>query len=72
MSNLNGINIISVINSLTAKSPKAKVTQEIPVAKNAIEKNKNVSVIDPITDEARGAKYHIFFLKISKICTSKF
>ena len=32
ISNLKGISITSAINSLTAKSPKAKVTHEIPVA----------------------------------------
>ena len=31
-----------------------------------------MSVTDPIIDDARGAAYHIFFLKVSKICTSKF
>ena len=37
-----------------------------------MEKNKKVSVIDPKVDETRGAANHIFFLKWSKICTSKF
>jgi len=37
---------------------------------NEIEKNKKVSMIEPINDEANGAINHIFFLNLSKICTS--
>ena len=58
---LNGINITNVINNLTTKSPKANVTQGTPVAKNEIEKNRNVSVIDPIVEEVSGATNHLFF-----------
>ena len=32
-----------------------------------IKKNKNVSTIDPIDDDASGATYHLLFLKLSKI-----
>ena len=35
-----------------------------------IEKNRNVSTIDPKIDEVSGATYQFFFLKLSKICTS--
>ena len=39
--------------------------------RNAIEKNKKVSKIEPIIDEVRGATNH-FFLSLSKTWTSKF
>ena len=37
-----------------------------------MEKNKKVSVIEPIKDEVRGAMNQLFFLRLSNICTSKF
>jgi len=40
--------------------------------KKQLKKKRNVSVTDPIIDDARGAAYQIFFLKASKIWTSKF
>ena len=66
------MSITNAINNFTTKSPKAKLNQGISVAQKAIEKNRNVSTIDPITDDARGATNHIFFLRKSKIWTSKF
>ena len=35
-----------------------------------MEKNKNVSIAEPIKDEVNGAIYHFFFLNSSNICTS--
>ena len=43
------------------------VIQGTPVPAKAIEKNKNVSTIDPIDDDANGATYHLFFLNLSNI-----
>ena len=69
---LKGINIDKAINIFTAKSPKANEIHGTPVAKKAIEKNKNVSTIEPTIDDVRGAMYQVLFLKKSKILISKF
>ena len=69
---LKGININNAINIFTPKSPKANEIQDIFVAQKAIEKNKNVSTIEPKTEEVNGAMYQDFFLKISKIFISRF
>ena len=68
--NLNGISITKATNSLTARSPKERVIQGTSVPAKAIEKNKNVSTIDPIDEDIIGATYQIFFLNLSKIWTS--
>jgi hypothetical protein len=52
------------------RSPKERVIQGISVPAKAIEKNKNVSIIDPIDEDIRGAIYQIVFLNLSKIWTS--
>ena len=39
----------------------AKVTQGTSVLKNEIEKNRKVSNIEAISDEYRGATYHLEF-----------
>jgi len=62
INNLNGISIKRAIKNFTNKSPKASVIQEIPVPKNAIEKNKKVSIIEPTIDEIIGATNHTLFL----------
>lgn len=49
--------------NFTNKSPNASDTQEIPVPKKEIEKNKKVSIIDPKIDEVKGATNHTLFLK---------
>ena len=54
----------------TVKSPNDKLIQFIPVPKNAMEKNINVSMTEPTKDEVRGAINHCLFLSLSKICTS--
>ena len=69
---LKGININNAINIFTPKSPKANEIQDIFVAQKAIEKNKNVSTIEPKTEEVNGAMYQDFFLIISKIFISRF
>ena len=35
-----------------------------------MEKNINVSIVEPIKDEVKGAINHFLFLSMSKICTS--
>ena len=70
INNLNGISIKRAIKNFTNKSPKASVIQEIPVPKNAIEKNKKVSITEPDIDEVTGATNHILFLKRWKISIS--
>ena len=62
ISNLKGTNIKRAIKSFTNKSPKARVTQGTPVPKKEIEKNKNVSIIDPKIDEVIGATNQALFL----------
>jgi len=52
------------------RSPKERVIQGTSVPAKAIEKNKNVSTIDPIDEDISGATYQIFFLNLSKIWTS--
>ena len=56
--------------NFTNKSPNASDTQEIPVPKKEIEKNKKVSIIDPKIDEVKGATNHTLFLKRWKISIS--
>ena len=68
--NLNGISITNATKSLTARSPKERVTQGNSVPAKAIEKNKKVSIIDPIDEDISGATYQLFFLSLSKIWTS--
>ena len=67
---LKGINIISATKIFTVKSPNESVTHGTSVAKKDIEKNKNVSTVDPINEEVSGAINQSFFLKLSKIWTS--
>ena len=62
INNLNGISIKIAIKNFTNKSPKASVTQGIPVPANAIEKNKKVSTVEPEIDEVIGATNHTLFL----------
>ena len=62
ISNLKGINIKKTIKIFTNKSPKASVTQGMPVPKKEIEKNKNVSIIEPKIDEVIGATNQTLFL----------
>ena len=57
-------------NILTNKSPNANVIQFISVPKNEIEKNKKVSIIDPINDDIKGAANQTLDLSLSKILTS--
>ena len=68
--NRKGININKAITNFTVKSPRAKVIHGISVPYKAIEKNKNVSIIDPIIDEERGAIAQCSFLNVSKILIS--
>ena len=35
-----------------------------------MEKNKKVSIVEPSVEDVKGATYHIFFLNLSKTCTS--
>ena len=35
-----------------------------------MEKNRKVSIVEPIKDDVKGAINHFFFLNLSKICTS--
>ena len=51
------------IKNFTDKSPKASVTQGMPVPKNEIEKNKKVSMIELEIEEVIGATNHTLFLK---------
>ena len=60
--NLNGINITKATKIFTAKSPKESVTQGIPDPYNEIDKNNNVSTLEPINEEASGAINHFFCL----------
>ena len=57
------MSISKAINNFTDKSPNASDTQEISVPKKAIEKNKNVSIIDPKIEEVIGATNHLLNLK---------
>ena len=62
ISSLKGINIKKAIKSFTNKSPKARVIHGTPVPKKEIEKNKNVSIAEPKTDEVIGATNQALFL----------
>ena len=56
---LNGTSIKSVIINFTTKSPIANVTQGTSVIKD-IEKNKNVSTIEPNNEDGVGNKPFFF------------
>ena len=45
---------------------------EFPYRKMLLKKIRNVSIIEPRIDEVNGATYHILFLNLSNIFTSRF
>ena len=59
--------------SFTTKSPRDKVSQEIPVRKKLFQKIEKVSTVDPIIEEARGAvNQNLCLRSLSNMFTSKF
>ena len=64
---LNGKSITKATKSLTVRSPIERVIHGTSVPTKAMEKNKNVSTIDPMDEEISGATYQLFFLSLSKI-----
>ena len=59
-------NINNIVEFKTTSNKSLKSKKE----KKEIKKNKKVSIVDPISEDVKGATYHLFFLRLSKICTS--